>query len=355
MLPALLLANNPRFKGKYTKTKTLQKEFTVNANAGLKVDNSYGNIDIVTWSENRTVLEVVITTNGNDEEKVQNKLNKIDVIFSGNGSLVSAKTTFGDRKNSSWSWWGKNNNNVKMEINYTIKMPITNTVDLHNDYGGININKLEGEARINCDYGQVNIGELLAENNYLSFDYSKNCSIGYMKNGKIDADYSSFVLEKVDNLDLGADYTKSEVLNAKSINYNNDYVRISIGQLTDLVGRGDYIPLKIKELKGNLDVNTDYGSVTVDEITASAGNISIRSDYAGIKLGYASGYNFDFVIDLSYASFNGKEDLEVLTTNKSYTSKSYTGYHGSRDSGNKININSDYGGVTFRKLETQQS
>ena len=48
-LPLVMLANeNPKFKGKYTKTKTLTKEYSVNSEASLQVDNSYGNIDIAT-------------------------------------------------------------------------------------------------------------------------------------------------------------------------------------------------------------------------------------------------------------------------------------------------------------------
>ena len=84
--PMALLANeNPKFKGKYTKEKKLHKEYSVNAGASLTVDNSYGNIDIVSWDENRIVIDVTITTNGNNEEKVQKKLDNIEVEFSGNG------------------------------------------------------------------------------------------------------------------------------------------------------------------------------------------------------------------------------------------------------------------------------
>ena len=349
LIPLAVFANeNPKFKGKYTKTKTLNKEYTVNANAGLKVDNSYGNVDIVTWNENRVVIEVVITTNGNDESKVEEKLEKINVEFSGSASQVSAKTTFGNRKNSSWSWWGKNNN-VKMEVNYTIKLPIGNSVDLNNDYGGISINELNGNARIDCDYGQLNLGKLNAENNYLSFDYSKNSTINYMKNGKINADYSSFVLEKVGDLELDADYTKSEVQEAKTINYNNDYGKMIVGSVKDLTGRGDYIPLRLNTLTGSLNVNTDYGSVTIEKVTSSGGDITIDSEYAGIKIGYESGYNFDFIIDLTYASFNEGSGLEIMKQSKNNSRKSYSGYNGSKGSGNTININSDYGGVTLKR------
>lgn len=345
---AVFANENPKFKGKYTKTKTLNKEYSVNANAGLKVNNSYGNVDIVTWNQNKTVIEVVITTNGNNESKVQEKLDKIDVEFSGSASQVTAKTTFGNRKNSSWSWWG-NKNNVKMEVNYTIKLPIGNSVDLNNDYGGISINELNGNARINCDYGQLNLGQLNAEDNYLSFDYSKNSTIGYMKNGKINADYSSFVLEKVEDLELNADYTKSEVQQATTIDYNSDYGKMIVGSVKNLVGNGDYIPLRLGTLTGDLRVGTDYGSVTIDKVASSAGDIEIESEYAGIKIGYDSGYTFDFSIQLSYASFNGGDGLEIQKQAKTNSRKSYIGYNGSKGSGNTVNINSEYGGVTFKR------
>lgn len=348
LIPLLVFANeNPRFKGKYTKTKTLNKEYNVNPEAAVNVSNSYGNIDIVTWNENRVVMEVVITTNGNNEEKVQKKLDNITVDFSGSASKVSAKTIFKDKK-SSWSWWGKDNN-VSMKINYTIKMPISNSVDLNNDYGGININELNGNAKINCDYGQLNIGGLNAENNYLNFDYTKNSTIAYMKSGKINADYSGFVLEKVERLEMNADYTYSEIGEVGSLNYNNDYGKLVVKMAGSIIGQGDYIPLRVGSLSGDLNVNTDYGSIQVERIMGNAGDITIRSDYAGIKLYFENDYNFDFVVDLSYASFKGEDDLTVTKSHKDHSDKLYAGYHGKQNSGNTVNINSEYGGVTLAR------
>lgn len=350
VVPLMVFANDdPKFKGKYTKTKTLNKEYTVNREAGLMVSNSYGNIDIVTWNENRTVIEVVITTNGDNEEKVQEKLDNIDVDFMGTASKVSAKTIFKDRKGSSWNWWGKNNNKVSMEINYTIKLPVSNSVDLSNDYGAINLNNLDGNARINCDYGQINIGSLNADNNSLNFDYTNNSTIGYMKSGKITADYSGFSLDKSESLQLNADYTSSDLGEIGDLNYNCDYGKLLVGSAGEIMGRGDYIPLKVGTLKGDLNVNSDYGSITVERITGGGGDITIDSDYAGIKLGYDSSYNFDFVLNLQYASLKGGDDLEIMKQSKDHTDKFYSGYRGSKNSGNTININSEYGSVTLYK------
>ena len=346
-LPVLVFGHNG--KGKYTEKKTIEKEYTVNPDAGLKVNNSYGNIDIATWNENRTVIVVTIITNGDNEEKVKERLKEIDVEFSGNSSLVSATTRFGHKKKSWNSWWGSNNKNVHIEVNYTIKLPVTNTVDLNNDYGTINIDKLEGKARINCDYGQLIIGDLMADDNYLNFDYTNKSSIGYMKSGKISADYSGFTLDKAENVELNADYTKSEIVEAGDVNYNCDYGKVEIGQVTNLYGRGDYVTNRIGTVNGNLNLNTDYGSIRVDRLSSTAKDVTITADYTGVKIGYDANYHFDFVINLRYAGLNGDEDFNVRHSSKEGSGKRYSGYHGTEGSGNNVSINSDYGGVTFIK------
>ena len=133
LVPTLVLANNnPTWNGKHTKEKTIKKEFTVNTNAMLKVNNSYGNVNVITYSGNKTLIEVTVKTNSNDEDKAQKKLDEITVEFNGSADFVSAKTIFNKNKSNSWWNWGKNNN-VNMEINYVIKLPITNSVDLNND------------------------------------------------------------------------------------------------------------------------------------------------------------------------------------------------------------------------------
>ena len=95
VFPALVLANpvhDKNWKGKYTKEKKINKEFSVTSDALLNISNDYGNIDITTWEENRVVIQVIIKTNGDDEQKVREKLNDITVNFEASSSYVTAKT-----------------------------------------------------------------------------------------------------------------------------------------------------------------------------------------------------------------------------------------------------------------------
>lgn len=347
ILPFLLSASVAT-KFKHTKTKTINKEYSVNKKASLKVDNSYGNIDIVTWNENRIVFEITITTSGNDEEKTQERLNDIHVNFSANPDLVSAETMFGKKKSGSWWNWG-NNDKVKMKINYLIKIPITNAVDLSNDYGNINLDKLEGRAQISCDYGKITTKELMASDNQLSFDYTKGCYFEYIKSGKISADYSDYTISKTKDINISADYTNSKIELAEDVTFNCDYGNIKIDAANNIKGNGDYLTTVIGDVYKNVTLNADYGSIKIKQLTENAGDINIKSDYVGISIGYANDYNFNFDIKLDYGSLRDSEDLVFVKKRIESTDKYYNGYRGNQTSGNTITIESDYGSVSLKK------
>ena len=113
LVPILGFAGN-EWSGRHTKQKRISKSYTVSPDALLKIENSYGNIDISTWNENRIEIEVIIKTNGNDEEQVIERLKEIDVDFSGSSSRVSAITRFEKQDRSWWNNLFGSSSNVNM-------------------------------------------------------------------------------------------------------------------------------------------------------------------------------------------------------------------------------------------------
>ena len=150
-IPMLSIANPGKKTWDYEKTKTITKGYSVNANALLRINNKYGNVDVISWEQNRIEIEVTITVKGNSESKVISRLEQIDVNFTNSPNEVSAKTVLGNSSNN----WFKSNNNMNYQIDYKIKMPVTNSADLTNDYGTISLNEIQGKADINCDYGKL--------------------------------------------------------------------------------------------------------------------------------------------------------------------------------------------------------
>jgi hypothetical protein len=349
-LPGILLASHPVAEKplKTTKEKTIQKSFNVNADAELKIDNSYGNVDIITWEQNTIDFDITIKVSGSNESKVLDKLNDIDVRFTNNSQMVTAETLFGKKRSNSWWNWGSNDQ--KIEVNYVVKIPKTNSIQISNDYGGINVDELLGRAELSCDYGKITTKELMADNNRLSFDYSSGCYFEYIKSATINADYSSYTVAKANNLEISADYTKSIIEAVENIEYNCDYGSLKVDNINNLSGNGDYLTLRLGNVYKNVSVKADYGSIKIDKMSSGAGNIDIQTGYTGITIGHDADYSFQFEVNLEYASMRNSDDFEFIKSRVDSSDKYYLGYYGDPSSANKVSINSEYGSITFKKL-----
>jgi len=325
VLPMLSMANPIKKKWDYEKTKTIKKDFDVNADALLNIKNKYGNIDVISWNQNRIEIEVTITVSGNNESKVIERLSKINVNFENSRSAVSAKTSI---ENKSKNWYNSGNK-MNYEINYKVKVPVTNSVDLNNDYGTISLNEIKGKAEINCDYGKILIGNLYHHDNSINIDYTSDSEIELMNGGSINADYSNSSFENLEELNFVCDYGKVEVGNANIID-----------------GHGDYLTMRFGTIYKSLNVQADYGSVKIQKVMKGFERIDIHTDYTGIKIGLDEGIAFDFVAQLSYAGFDYDENnITYLKKVVKSSSKYYEGFVNKENSGAVIEINSEYGGV----------
>ena len=333
-------------------TKKIHKEIQVSKDALIEIDNSYGDLNITSWDQDKVVIDVLITVKGENSKKTQKELNNIDVSFLLSPEKVMAETKIDMGWSFGWFYFGYGSfNTEKYRIDYNIKLPKTSSVNLTNDYGIIRLNSLEGKANISCDYGQLIIGELMADNNILDFDYSSNSSLEYIKGGTIKADYSDFIMEKAEDIYLIADYTSSNIVEVTNLNYNCDYGNITIDNVTNLEGEGDYITHRIGNVSGSLEIDADYGSIKIDRIKSSAKNVCIEADYTDIIIGYENDYSFNFNINLQYGSFNADDELTIRKTDVQNSSKKYLGFHGTENSSNTVNINADYGEVKLIKYK----
>lgn len=243
---------------------------------------------------------------------------------------------------------GLENNNVNMEINYIIKVPVTNRADLKNNYGSIQLNKLNNTATIICNYGRLDIGELWGDHNVLNFDYTSRSVIGFMKNGKINADYSGFILEKAGKIDLNADYTNAKIDRIDYLSFNTDYGNLTVDDVDYISGNFDYLTLRLGKINQFAKLEASYGSIKIDEVTKATNSVAINSRYTSIQLGYQPQWSFKFNINLKYAGLKGDEELDIQKKNTTNTSKYCEGEHLSGSA--TLSIDSEYGGVTLRKL-----
>jgi hypothetical protein len=332
---------------KTSKEKNIKKSFNVSSNATLKVDNSFGNVNIITWDENRVEFDITIKVSGNDDDKVEERLEGIDIEFSSSSNLVSAITKIEKNKNSWWNWGKKMN--LKMEIDYVIKMPMTGNVDLRNKFGAINLDKLKGSSKIRCDHGKITTKELLSNTNDISFNHTRDSYFEYIKNGEISTTHSSFTVAKTENLKLKAQHTKSVIEVAENIDFKCSHGSLKVDNVNLIEGNSSHLTTRIGTVFKNADLKKSHGSLKISRIGSKANSIEIESQFTGVSIGYDASFNFNFDLELQFGSLRDIDGFNFVDKKVDRHQKRYRGYYGSNNSGSTVKVNSQHGSVSFKK------
>ena len=345
LVPSIVFAFNDKDKKKHEKSKSINKSFKVNRNALLDINNKYGDININTWNQNTVEIAVKITVKGNNIDDVENRLEGINIEFNSSNSLVEATTVIAKQNN--WGFW-KKSKNISYEINYTVKLPVTNNVKLNNEYGDIRLDELEGNADINCEYGNLNLGDLRGEDTSINLEYCSASSIDSMRDGNINLDYSKITIDKAASVDLNADYSTVKFNDIQTLMCNTDYGGIEAEKLNSGIISGDYTSFRFGTVSKSLKLRSDYGSVRVKNLSKEFDFLDINSEYAGIKIGIEPGTNFNFYIDLQYAGFKRSNNkVQLFKSIEKNSKKYYEGTYGNGTPTGKVTINSQYGSVSF--------
>nr|WP_199001675.1 hypothetical protein [Flavobacterium sp. ASV13] len=339
LIPFLGFSNDDNY---ISKQKNIKKTYIVNSNAGIDIDNKYGNITVSTWDEDKVDLDITIKVTGTNESWVNDKLNSIDVDITALKSLVTAVTNI---SNSSFKSKGSSN---FFEINYVIKLPKNGTVKLNNKYGNITTLNLESTTDISCKYGKLISGKLNGGTNKITLGYCQNSTIDYIKNGAIEARYSGLKINESGNLNIDANYTDITLQDGENIKYDSNYGTFKFQKINSLEGSGNYLTVSIGDISKDLNINTTYSKINVESLNEKPKNVTLNTAYTNMTLNYNTNYAFDFDINTKYGSIKNDSSLDVLVTETKSSSKKVSGFNKKKGQ-SKIIVNSSYGNVTLVK------
>ncbi|WP_310557523.1 hypothetical protein [Flavobacterium sp.] len=340
LIPFFGLANDEEFG--FSKQKNIKKAYFVNTDAGISIDNSYGNIFVTTWDEDKIEIDVLIKVSGNSEKWVNKRIDDINVEIQALKNLVSAKTIIAQ------SDFYNNGNTNSFEINYTIKIPKNGSVNLNNKYGDIITGNLTNNSNILCKYGKITLGRLNGSNTSIELGYCPNSTVEYIKNGTIDARYSGLKINEVTKLFLDSNYTDVYIGEGQNISYDSNYGKLKFGKVNSLNASGNYLTIHIAEIFNTLKLETNYSQISIDTINEKANNATIDIGYSNITIGYSPNYDFDFDVSTKYGEFKHGNDLEINNKEEIKNAKQINGFHGKKGV-NKLIINSRYGNINLIK------
>ncbi len=325
-----------------TKQKIIKKAYYVNSNAGINIDNSYGNISVSTWDENKIELDILIKVTGEKEKWVNKRIDEIDVIISALTNMVTAKTII---EESNYN----NNGDNSFEINYVIKIPKNGSIKLNNKYGNIFTSDLMGNVNINCKYGKIVLGKLNGNNTKIDLGYCPKSTIEFVKNADIEARYSGLTINESVSLNLDSNYTDVVLDDCQNLIYDSNYGKLNLKKINSIKGSGNYMSLNIGELISDLSIETHYSKIAIGIINEKANNIVIEAGYSDLSVGYDVNFAFDFYLTTKYGNIKyDKDSFEVKNSEITNSTKSIDGFY-KKKGANKLNIKSMYGNINLLK------
>lgn len=314
------------------KTKKFSEKWAAGSIENLNVSNKFGEIKIVNEGGPDVTIDVLVTVEGSNENKVTEMLNRIEVSFSKTGNTAKAETSIENNYNF----------NGKFSIDYVVNIPSEKNLQISNKYGNVIVNKLTGTGQFDVKYGSITAVSLKGSNTHLNLDYGKG-NITETGNMEAELGYSTISIGETGNLRLNSKYSTIELDKAKEIQAESKYDKMNMGDIISFSSVTKYTNIKIGKLSKSLKIENGYGGIKVEEIAPDFESVNVTSSYGQISLGLRNAsYSIDANCDycgISYPQerFKGNRMKE----NTSFELKGKIGTAG----GGTVTVKSRYGEI----------
>lgn len=306
----------------YERTEQISKSFEVYPQTSLEIYNKYGNVHLFPGESDSVKIKISIEVKANKPQKVDKLFDFINIEFSSTKYYIVSRTTF--RQNQS-SFWGEVSDlastifsgNNKVRIDYTVYLPAGIELKVENKFGNIYTTNHKGEVSIDLSNGDLKANDF--NNLALNLNFG-NASIHNINKANIKTSYSELEINAINNLQYEG---KSSTLNIEEIDeatLNSKRDKIKINNLNTINGTLSFTYLNIKHLAFDLDLNSNYGGISIRDIKNSSKFISILSEYSDLDIIQTSTYAGK--LDIKYAgetvfmipeTYNAKLTTDKLT------------------------------------------
>src|SRR5690554_2354027 len=297
----------------FEEQKIIEKTLVVDASHQLKINNRYGKVQLNNWDRNQIKVVVTIRTEESSRQRAKESLERVEIVHSTQGQVISFETKIGQK---SESWWSNltNTGRSSLSIDYEVHLPKFTGINIINRYSATIIPDRDGKVDLTVQYGSLKAKKLNADANRLRISYS-SAEIQTLDEGSIDIKYGKLSLGAANNLELDMSYCSGS----------------SIGQIHD-----------------TFSASLKYSSGFEVGLGKDIKRARIKASYSGIQVIPNTQAKLDFEVSVSYGQFQYANDRARISslTERNRTSKSYTGTWNGGGNGS-LAITSSYGKVTL--------
>ena len=329
--------------------KNYNKVYDVKDDTRLEILSKYGNVDIRDWNKNTISIDVEVKANTSNENKAENILDNIDVVFSEIGNRIKAETSIGKMRRT-FSLWGSDKR--RFEINYVVKMPKNIPLNLLNKYGDVFISELSSTSNIEVRYGNLKANSIIhSEDKPLTqiiLAYS-NGTIEECKWSKFNIKYSKIQINKSKALVMVSKYSKVFIDEGTSVVSESKYDTYRIGNIQNFLTTTAYSNFKFNEISKKMQVESKYSDFKVEKMPSDFDKIRIESKYGSFKIGVDSKASYKIDGYAKYAKIHYPVNTKV-SLEKDNNETRVNGLVGNNENtSSTVNIKTSYGNVKLIK------
>jgi hypothetical protein len=320
-------------------TRLIKKEFAVNADAQLTINNRFGEVHCTNWEKNSITIDVTITVTAADQEEADKKFRKITIDFTDSPSSVTAITNMQEMKNS-----GRG----RFSIDYMINMPLTVNLDVTNKFGDIYINEIQGKAKINLSYGNLEAKKLGNSDNLLDIKFSK-ARVNWIKGAVLTLKYSDMNLDYAGSLRLDSKYSNLDAEKIISLNMAFEGGKLNMENSSAVESKSKFTDIDIQRVEQSLNLDIQYGKCDIHEMPADFTSVNIRNKYGSVSIGLSEQAKYSLEADLKFCDLDFPSDKAKFSFRSTTpTENSYKGTIGGNDSpSSKVIIHSEFGNISL--------
>jgi hypothetical protein len=321
--------------------KVIRKEFQVNADALLTLNNKFGKIQITNWEKNEITIEVTITVNASDQESAGKKFSRYNIDFSSSPTAVTATTTIDDSKNSS-----KGN----FSVDYIVQAPASVNLDITNKFGDIFINEVQGKARVDLGYGNLDVRKLDNSDNLVEVKFGK-ARINSIKGAVMTLKYSELTLDYAGSLRLNSKFSDLEAGKIIALNMVMEGGKLTIQKSSTIESRTKFTDIDVQRLDQSLNLEIQYGKCDIEEIPADFSSLTVKNKFGDVSLKISEQARYSLEAAMKFCELDYPESKAKLSFRSvAATEQSFKGIIGGGDGtpASKVSVTSEFGDVSLQ-------
>jgi len=316
--------------------RLINKTFSVNDQTLIEIKNTFGTIHVTSWDEPQVEVKVEIAVRAERDSRLAYLMENLDVRFSQEEYRLMMRTETDVKTKGDESF----------KVNYRIKVPRKNKLEIGNSFGDIFIDDRLEPVEIDLAYGDLKAGDF-TKGGELNVSFGK-VEIGHFETGTLKLRYCDFFsLESASFLDLDQQFSDIEVNKVQDLQLESKYGSLEIGWLGEVVGDVKFTEVDIDWLDKSLKLDCQHTSnFTIAGVSKHMELIDIDGGFGSYDIDLEEGLSADFSADFEYADLRTYGvDVDYSVRIKEDHRRRYRGRIGKGESRARIIIFSDYGDV----------